>query len=292
MRRWLITCFLPLAVFGAINGIAAVAETAELNDSVQRVAGLAGDRSLDARLAALKTLPKPLAAPDGATLLGLINDRRPYSNLQPRDEAYFVNELLNALRNSGASPLALSTELIALYNHSDRSVVVRDYALQHLSAMYGVSSNDDEILQTLTAALDNREGTLAGTALRGLMRIHRTTGAGDREGLCTKALLVAEDETGGVAARSAAVQACGELACEKAILLVRSLAMSESTQRVLRMAAIHALGQLGDASDLTFLQETSESRGFYVQASAKGRQQLLKKLNMQSMQQKGKKGDS
>lgn len=256
--------------------------------SVVRAAiGLEGDRTLATRLEAVWSLSKPLAPADQDALLNLLSDTRSYTNLELGQQAYFLNEVMNKLRAVGVDPRRLTESLTKMALDESQPNVIRDYAIQHLASFYGAAGNEAAALETFFSVLDQREGTVAGTALRALYRLSERDGSIDRNAVAVSAFRIAGDDSYDIPSRAAALQLCGSLQHAEALLLVRDTAASVDAHRVLRMAALNALGHIGEPQDAEFLQSVARSGGIYARAARAGHEQLLKRMEQEATQTNG-----
>ena len=223
--------------------------------------------TLEQGLQELGRLKAPLGRDDEEKLFAMIRDRAAHTHMPPADEALFINEILNTLRHLQVDAGRLRAALIGLYRDTGRAPVLRDYALQHLGSMPASADGDREIAEVLFSALEERAGTCAGTALRALLRFVVDGRPLDQQRLADESSRILADDSYAAVARAAAAQTCSQLRLVESLPMVRSLAKSDQTPRVLRLAALRALGILGDERDATYLHAVATAGGFYAVAA-------------------------
>ncbi len=161
-------------------------------------------------------------------------------------EATLKNDLLNVLRRQDQPVQGLAATLRAIYENPAQSLTMRDYALQHLTAL-------GEDPATLWQATAERDSSLAGTALLALARAGE-----DPARLTALALRIASDTTACEQARLPALRVCAQFGCPEAAPLARELLHARAGFS-LKLAAIATLGELGDADDIPVLRELQAS---------------------------------
>ena len=144
--------------------------------------------------------------------------------------------------------------------------VGRDYSLQHLGYVYArlareqadwaQSAEAGEIREVIKGMWAESGGTLAGTALLGWSYLAEEFPEFGKEELREAALRVAREAPEGSASRRTAVSLCGRYRIAEALPLVRECARRES-DLPLRTAAVFALGELGNRTDLQWLRQTA-----------------------------------
>lgn len=255
-----------------------------VSEDARVVAGFADDRSASARLEALRRIRLSRAPADADLLLAIINDRVSYTNLSPGREAHLLNEVFNKINSDPARRNELARELVRLADDEARLPALRDYALQHLSLVYGAARDKSEILQAYVRALNVKDGTMAGTALRALNRLRSVEPSITVEWLADEALGIAQNEEYSVASRAAAIQLGGGLQDERLLPLARSLARATDEPRFIRLAAVRALGEVGTRTDASFLQGLADAQGFYSSSARESLKVLLFRLQSQPHQ--------
>lgn len=175
-----------------------------------------------------------------------------------------------------------------IYSDPDQHPVIRDYALQHLLTCYeavvengGAGSPDptrrSELLALFWKALDQTNDSIAGTSLLGLLYLSDLEPAVDREQVKTRALALAEQTSCSALVRISAFQVCALLGCEPALPSALTAAR-ESGNLALRISAVAAIGALGTARELPFLDQLAgEANPVIQRAVTEARRRLQAK---------------
>jgi hypothetical protein len=203
----------------------------------------------------------------------------------PEHGYLIANELMEQVLRHDFDARRFSSSLLELLHDSRQPLVVRDYVVQHLVAWLNPKLQHDRanpsgkapaavqhppeitsrVLESLVAAATNPEleqTTIPGTTLMMLVNLARDPGEID----CSRAItalkpwLAAALEDGstlGTPTRVSAVQAAGFLAPEEFRPVLRRIAYQENGQSSLRLPSIAALGQCGDADDITKLRQVA-----------------------------------
>jgi hypothetical protein len=175
------------------------------------------------------------------------------------------NELMDALCTVQPPPPGLRELLTQIQQNAGEDEVLRDYAVQHLSAFYRQMSSAagldatfqaaelQQTRQTLFDALGQTDTSMAGTALLGLSQLAQSGWPGvDAGQISAAALKLAENENAGELTRITAFQVCANLKTQDALPAILNAAQSGQTVPV-QISAIAALGALGDASQIPWL---------------------------------------
>jgi hypothetical protein len=235
------------------------------------------------RLDDLLFLRKARLTPDDhAALIRLVNDAAPYINLTPDDQDLFFNELLETLLvHPGRSAYSASyaKALGDCIAEPDRSVVVRDYAMQHLGSLLeaepGLPETDADPLFRLLDQ-DDQPPKLLGTALRTLERLvqsGRLPAAHPRVIAAANQYLTAPNPDARHEFPSA-LHLAATAGLPAASTQARTLVRDSSRPPLHRMVAYHVLGRLGDASDLAWMKAHVEPEPMCTIAAAKARETL------------------
>jgi hypothetical protein len=220
-------------------------------------------KGFDARTAAMHALSAPLADADLETIYNFLRQRSPADGQQA--EQVLKNELLNVLCQMEPPPAGLRGLLSQIYQDSSQDIVLRDYAVQHLAAFYrqmGLATGldprfqDNELKQTqdvLWNALNEAGTSMAGTALLGLSQLSAEGWPGlDQNKIGAAALKLAGESSVDELSRITAFQVCAQLGITDALSSVLGAARQGETLP-LQISAIAALGALGNASQIPFL---------------------------------------
>ena len=287
-----------------------VASTKEtLSDAVKALLGLDGKKhNYPSLLKAINALDADMSVADVAALremLGFPNDRFP-EKMRPIEINAVKNDVLDKLLRQTDLPEGLGLQMVEMAGNAETDPVWRDYCIQFMTPFYerqakeiGLTTKDTKytkvsnhsvhnysVKQTeLTAvhdamfsALDERDATLAGTALIGLELLSRTHDEFDRETIVGKATEIASDEMASAASRLTALRlsASGNLNTEM-VDAARSLAQTGETV-LLRSAAIVTLGGIGTPDDRELLESYALAENRQIAAAAK---MALEKMDAQ-----------
>ena len=181
----------------------------------------------------------------------------------------YKNELMEALISQTVPATDLCEFLGKLYHDQDQNVVIRDYALQHVAALYErlqeplpwpiaeLQTQRKTLQGLLWEATTETDSSIAGTALLALNRLSESDNSLDRQRIGQTALTLAQDTNAGELARVTALQVCARQEVKEALpLLVQTIEKEADTS--LRISAIGALGLLGGQAEIEFLQQIGE----------------------------------
>jgi LmbE family N-acetylglucosaminyl deacetylase len=236
-----------------------------MSPSIRYLLGLSGDKNdRDARRDALKTLTRTLK-PDDVDALSVFLDFR-HSDHPELSSASFEalkNDALVVLLNQKELPEGLGDQLVKMFKDEKHSKRWRDYSLQYFSAYYDAirtteSSEAATITNAYAVALDSRTEKFSGTALMALERLSREHEEFNRVEVGDKAvkIVLASDTCND--SRITALRVCAMMNREEILPQARILAQTGETMPV-RLAAIATVGDLGDESDLEYLQSLAAS---------------------------------
>jgi hypothetical protein len=232
----------------------------------------------DERMEAMRQLTRTLPADDIQALTRFLD-------VLPGEQQTLLPEELNAVKNDIADILlrqdrptpGLAAELIRMYHDPRHDDVWRDYCVQYLSACYErrppasqAEAITNDVAKTLWEAVQEKDTTIAGTALLGLEHLSRTYPHIDTNKLAATALALAEDSRCSEASRITAVRLCGLMKAREILPIARMLAPPGATLP-LRAAAIATLGEVGDPDDeplLRYFGQDPDKRIKAISASA------------------------
>lgn len=260
---------LPMALLGSRRAPV----PAEASSAVKTSAGaslvsecmnLSGD--LWRRQQAVRALPHDLTREDQETLIKFLKERHAEDDGQGGH--VLKNDLMDALLAQESVWPELAEVFTAIYRDASQHLVIRDYALQHLSLLSerlnepgqgGEASQAlwqrQQIQQVLWEATVEDSLSMAGTALLGLARLSDSDATVDRRRLAATAQKIATSEVGSnEAARVSAIQVCARLGDATALPVLVQAARREQSPLV-RISAIGALGMLGGKNEVPLLQE-------------------------------------
>lgn len=258
---------------------------AELNmsPSVRALLGLnvdKGDR--DARREALKKLTRTLA-PDDVEAISLFLDFRYADNPELPSASFdaLKNDALVVLLNQKQVQEGLGSKLTEMFRDEEHTTRWRDYSLQYLAQYYEEVLTPDsqevaEITNTYAVALDARSEKFAGTALIAVERLSRDHAEFDRQAIGDTALKMAISGNTCHDSRITALRVCAMMNKVEVLPQARILAQTGATMPV-RLAAIATVGDLGDESDLEYIESLAASDDRRLQRASKTASESLKK---------------
>ncbi len=297
----LLACFASLAVIAALlwignAGSGARSKSAKARTSTsfhERQAAIEQAETVEAavqteskenyseQLAAIRSLETDLEPDQIGDLYAFLRNTDTVEGVKASDVHVLKNDIMNALYNQGVAPAELGRVMIEIYRNKKQDAVTRDYALQHLTGSYEKSTVEQkaEIKQILLEALDEKQSSIAGTALLGLSRLGI-----EQEKLRQTALKLAQDRNSGDLTRITAFQICARMKTREA--LPSALELARSSRSVpLQIAAIAAIGSVGSKHEISFLETLAADSESRLQPAAKS---ALERLKMASEQYKEK----
>ncbi|HTI98993.1 MAG TPA: HEAT repeat domain-containing protein [Dongiaceae bacterium] len=172
-------------------------------------------------------------------------------------EHWLRNELLDKLVSQPVLPADLAQLLVAIHQDTNQSPVMRDYAIQHVTPVYGQENGTEQAMlqATLWQTTQESDSGIAGTALLALQQLAQTDAGLERDRIGETALKLAGDDHASELARITAIQVCGRLTVTQAGPEALALAQDASQSTPLRLAAIATLGELGGAQVKPVLEQ-------------------------------------
>ena len=166
--------------------------------------------------------------------------------------------IMSSLQSSQNARDTLSQVLISIAGDSGQDPVTRDYAVQHFASWYPDAPNQAAIAAALWSALKEKDTSIAGSALLGLMQLSRDRPQQfERRKVEESAMKLAGDSACGELSRITALQVCGQLAVEGVLPLAEQLA-GTATSMTLRTAAIATLADVGGQEVAPLLREYAQ----------------------------------
>lgn len=264
---------------------------AELNMSpvIRTLLGLDGDQGdRDARRDALKKLSRVLS-PDDAEALALFLDFRheDHDALPSATFEALKNDALIVLLNQKEAPVGLGSQLADMFADDNHSTRWRDFSLQYLAQYYEevMEPGSDEfaaITNTYANALQARSEKFAGTALMAVERLSRDHEAFDRDAIGDAAVEIALAADTSHDSRITALRVCAMMGRVEVLPQARMLSQTGTTTPV-RLAAIATVGDLGDATDLEYIESLAASDDRRLQRVSKSASKRLRE-RLQSTQ--------
>ncbi|MDD4734524.1 MAG: HEAT repeat domain-containing protein [Kiritimatiellae bacterium] len=251
------------------------------SSNVLDLIGESGDGQNSTRRRALARLGANLSLADQRTLIDFLRDPVQPDMLNHMAYHAIKNDIMNLLRRQEPFPGDLPNMLASMYTNTEQTVLIRNYALQHLSFCYNKSSKKELITKTLISASQTHTNHLAGTALLGLHRIIQRNPAciTEQQILIRQSILIAKEPRYDISARSAALQICAENHDTTVLPDARILA-ADSTSTFLQRTAIATLGDLGDASDLDLLTDLQNQNNPDLQtAISKAKDKIIQRTD-------------
>lgn len=284
----------------AEGGVASAKE--ELSDAVRALVGLDGkEHNYPSLLKAINDLDYELSATDVAALREMLefpNDRFP-EKMRSIEINAVKNDVLDKLLRQRELSEGLGLQMVEMAGNAENDPVWRDYCMQfcptaweRIDAEYRIlnteqgtpngNNQSEESVDELSAihdamflALDERDSTIAGTALIGLENLSRTHAEFDRSEIVAKASEIALDETASAASRLTALRLSAQISnVEQGMLnnevqeAARSIAQTGETV-LLRSAAIVTLGEVGSSDDRELLESYLLTDNRQIAAAAK-----------------------
>lgn len=230
-----------------------------------------GGRSYEDRLKAVQGLSRTLTAEQCAALRQLVRDPGVHPSIR--------NDALNALERQEANPPAgLATDLVAAWNNPKEDATWRDFALQHLAAVYGraTPAERQQAEATLVAAAKDQASPSAGTALLSLERLGKQNPALQQtaQGIAKDAQTAGgTDEARRVTAMCVRIDAGDREVLPQA----RQAAQNTSVEVRVRMTCVGAIGQMGDATDIPLLEALAKDKESRIRTVAANQLANLKR---------------
>lgn len=223
------------------------------------------DSSARALAILLKELPGDLSRAEVALLFNWLKAGPGESSLAIDEYASLANEVMNALHRQEPSPSGFAEVVVGLVDDGNQPDLVRDYAVQHLRAIWNnlpdKAVDRDLVTKALWEQADSRHPSRSGTALLALHQLGMTREGPIPEGTRFIAdqefsellppILSLPDEPS--ASRVTALRIIADRALADHLPEVRNLANDSSQNAVVRLRAIATLGAVGEESDLESL---------------------------------------
>ena len=245
----------------------------EPGDLCAQVIGRKGG-DFDTRANSVRGLASSLAANDLPALYEWLRSNDDPGGLPSGTLNALKNEVADALVAMDPPPPGLADELIAGYRNPSVDPVWRDYCIQFLGSL--IPKTEDEAVRARIVGVlwDATRDTAEATAGTALIALHRNL---DVEGVGSESLARRALEICGSSAKppvkATALQTAALLRSPDALPVAREWALSGPA--TLRMAAIAAIGQLGDESDRSLLDRCSAEKDSRVKTAARA---ALKRL--------------
>ena len=230
--------------------------------------GLEAGAGFRARLEAVHALGKHLTRQEIDALYAFMHKPLHDDALPPVELNALKNDMATALLQQADKPRDFGRQMTEMCRDPAQDAVWRDYCVQFLGAWYAYAPGDErrEVRDALWAAVAEPGSGIAGTALIAL-RNNISGPEIDRKQLAEKACALASEPKAAEPTRITALQVCALLKYGPALAVARELA-SGTDSACLRVSAIAAVGQLGDASDVGLLERCASSRDTRIRTAA------------------------
>ena len=256
---------------------------AEPRAVVKALCGIIGDGSSDARLDAAHALPNDLNAQEYALILE-------HALLAPKPEGMYYrawhavfNDALNALvRGQTLRIEALPSHLRAIMKNTDRDVVIKDYALQHLLAYAEFRMEPGErlaLIDSIWPAVQAGGHSLPGTYLLALLHTPSREGWPTKADTSERAWKLLQDDQTHILSQITALQTCGQLGHQPALPMALEIAADTKAHMSLRTAAIATIGNLGSSTEQTYLKDLNKKIPKRLQVAVSAALRKLEKSN-------------
>lgn len=229
------------------------------------------------RVNAVRTLPADLTAQEihafYAYLLAPAS-----SGAESRQQGNWLrNEMLDKLVELPALPAGLARVLVSIYQDPTQDIVMRDYAVQHMTPVYARASAEEKanLQQALWQAVEETDSSIAGTALLALRDLAQDHREFEQVKLGEVALKLAGDDRCGELSRITALQVCGRMGIDQATPLLLQVAQKPGSVP-LQIAAIAALGDVGNEEARNYLRQLAAKAESRLMPAI---EQALKKMN-------------
>lgn len=228
---------------------------------------LGANMSAGDRIQAAKTIPRNLPLEQQQQILAFLPYITHLSDT-PIDSRQLLSEILFQNLRLQQDPLPdLPGVLQAIYRDTGTDIIIRGYAVQHIGSWQLEHPHDPEVEAMLWEAATMDAEPFAGMAL---IAIDQLVDAGqpiDDQHLDTLSLRIAANPAAHGAARMCALDVCARSGTRQALPAARQLS-APATPLYLRLAAIHAIGLLGDSADAALLTQWSQDEGSHHQIAA------------------------
>jgi hypothetical protein len=173
-----------------------------------------------------------------------------------QEENWLRNVMMDKLAEQPNAPTNFARVLVSIFQDKEQDVVMRDYAVQHMTPIYERTTAEEKTLlrQTLWQAVEETGSSIAGTALLALGDLAQDQPEIEKNKLAEAALKMAGDQQCGELSRVTAVQVCGRMGMSEAAPVALELAQNAGSIP-LQIAAIAALGDMGDQQARAYLQQ-------------------------------------
>jgi len=208
------------------------------------------------RVKAVRALPAALNSGEIHAFHGYLLAPSSSGALNRQQENWLRNEMMDKLAKAPAPPAGLAGVLVAIYQDPAQDIVMRDYAVQHMTPVYARANAEEQaaLRQTLWQAVEETDSSIAGTALLALRALAQDHPEIEPDKLGQAALKLAGDDRCGELSRITALQVCGRMGLGQAAPILRQLAQADGSVP-LQITAIAALGDVGNQAARDYLRQ-------------------------------------
>lgn len=216
------------------------------------------------QLQELQGLPRDLPRAEVKRVRALVQDRTLNETAR--------NLALVALERQQQPVRELGSVLVDIWQDTEDTARMRDFALQHLPVVYGYATNQPEILAVLRQAAQEPSGRTmnhAGTAMMSLQTLGaRVPAAGASARELARACMAADNEELDGEKAVVALQILRVAEDDSVLPRARRLAADEGALARLRLSAISLVATVGDRDDVPLLQRLTKDRDSRVRRVA------------------------
>lgn len=199
------------------------------------------------RHAAIQALSNNLSEPEIRALSSFLLSHPPEDEAERVHDRVIKNDLLNRLREQNTQPVGLAALMIAMFEDTEQDDAVRDYALQQMRAWHDQVPLEERpvLLGSLSEALKETKGSMAGTALLALRELEKAEGTEKWTEVTEAAIAMINDEAASDLSRITAMQVVVEERPEEILSLAAEWASDPGASYPRRLTGIAALGKAG-----------------------------------------------
>lgn len=252
-------------------GIIPSPEEIEVSRDLGPLLGVLGrDASLSVpqRIQALEILS--LTVSERAMLYEFLASRENDTGLSDEVNYWLKNDIMTYLRNTEEGEAVYFDEISSLFIDRQQDVVMRDYALQHLSVWAEQGNDRGAVEVLLLEGVKEREGSIAGTAILALARLDELNllVRSEAKKIGDRAESIAGNEDFSTAARASALQVLVAYDPETSEILSKRVLLRNDSPPLLTISAIGALRGSNKPEHQTLLKNLKNSGDIRIKRAA------------------------
>ena len=221
-------------------------------EQIRKITGMIAGTSFDERLKLVNSLSRKLTEGERRNLYHFLK----YGE-NNTDNHVLKNDIINVLRDQSPPPEELTGVLLDIFYDKNQDIVMRSYALQHLRPWYSDENMKDEsVKKAFYDGVKEYDTEISGVALLALSYLSERDSDFDPAFVRNEAVQLAGNGSASNLSRISAAGVCGRMKITEALPVMRQLASSGGSV-MLKTAAIAAIGDAGDASDIPLLNQLS-----------------------------------